>query len=618
MSGQAAGARFSVRSAMLAPLLVVAMAISASSASAGPGYELDPVKPSIALDAEGPRGLAIDQVSQKLYVTELTTNQSSGGHGLVEQFDATGVPTANSPFVTGGSDFFTGVAVNPVSQGIYAYQIELTTPFGNVGSPLMNTFSSTGAPGVSFVPVKSKAPQLAADASGRVYLPNDGTGTVQIFSSTGTLESSVSCAGCPGGPFSEPVSVALDSAANLYVVDLANDGRVIKFKLSSGSYVYDSTLQSGLGAAAVGVDPVSDDVFVGNLEEGTYHVLAYDSSGAQFDDFGGGTFASPLFGAIGAGQIAVNATTRKLYVADSGGNTVWVFNRVASIPAPTATTTSATSLGQLRALLNATVNPKGHGLSDCHFDYTDHADFQVNGFANATTVACEPEPLGSANTTTSLVVTGLAPATDYDYRIVVTSNGGSAEGDAQPFETLPALSPSVSAGSASAITQTKATIAGSVNPHGGDVSDCHFDYTDDADFQVNGFTAADSAECMFTPEGTTSSPVSAKITGLTADTDYRFRVVATNNSGTGEGGGGTFATPADTCATKPSLCPTLPETPKTPSTPPSTGQPPVVTPPAPPPPAKPLKCRKGFKKKRVHGKAKCVKIKKKRTSHRSA
>ena len=35
----------------------------------------------------------------------------------------------------------------------------------------------------------------------------------------------------------------------------------------------------------------------------------------------------------------------------------------------------------------------------------------------------------------------------------------------------------------------------------------------------------------------------------------------------------------------------------------------------PAPQKKPLKCKKGFKKKKIHGKAKCVKVKKKKGKH---
>ncbi len=594
-------------------VLVVSLVLTllAEPALAAPGYELDSAKPSIATGAEVPRGVAIDQVSQMLYVTELTTNSSSGGPGQIEQFNSSGVPTANSPFHTGGSnDFFAGVAVNPVNQGIYAYQIQLVTPFGTVGTATMNTFSSTGVPGTSFTPSKSKAPQLATDAAGNVYLPNDSTSSIQVFNSSGSLLQSITCASCSGGGFIEPVSVALDSAGNLYAVDLGSGGRVVKFKQSSGNFVYDSIVQSGQGAAAVGVDPSDNTVFVGDLGS-EYHLVAYDSSGTQIDDFGGQLFSSPTFGAISAGQIAVNATTRKVYVADSGARKVWIFKRVASIPAPSATTDPASSVGQLDARLNATINPHGHGLTDCTFKYTDDADFQINAFANADVQPCSSLPGGSSSASVLASLNSLTPATKYDFKVIATSNGGTTEGSVSSFTTLQPLPPQVSTGSASAITQTTATIAGTVNPKGGPISDCHLEYIDKASFDVNGFAGAGTVQCSpKKPTGTTNTTVTAKISALTAATDYRFRVVATNNSGTAEATEQAFATLADTCETKPALCPP-PEEPAptpTPTPTPTSPAPESTHPPSSAP--KPLKCRKGFKKKRVHGKLKCVRKKK--------
>jgi hypothetical protein len=472
----------------------------------------------------------------------------------------------------------------------------------------MNSFSSTGVSGSSFSPTKSTGPQLAADSAGRIVFPNDSSDTVQLLSSVGVVEGTIACGGCEGGGFTQPQGAALDGAGNLYVIDYGNGGRVVKFKPSAGSYAYDSVLQSGEGAVAVGTDPSSNDVFVGDYSEGNYHVVAYDSTGAQFDDFGGGTIGPPPFGIETSGQIAANGTTHKVYISDPSGQKLWIFSRVASIPAPTATTSPATSLGQVEATLNASVNPKSHGLRSCEFEYTTHADFLQHSFANATTAPCPFKPVGSASTTISLAVTGLTPATAYDYRIVAATNGGTVEGAAEEFETLPPLAPTAATGSATGLAQTVATLGGSVNPHGGPISDCHFDYTDKADFEANSFANALSVECEFTPDGTTSEPVSAKVTGLTAGTEYRFRAVATNNSGTGEGLPQSFSTLADTCATKPALCPPE-EKHEVPPAPVVAAPPPTQAPPA-PAAKRPLKCHKGFRKKTVRGRQKCVKVKK--------
>lgn len=591
----------------LAAALVVAVALSTEAAWAGPGYQPDSTQPSIDLAAEVPIGVAIDQTSQVIYVAELSRNLTSIQPGLVEQLSPAGLPTANSPFGTGGQDLFAAVAVNPATHGIYAYQGEGQTPLGPKGTSLMSAFSSTGTLGTSFVPLNALPQTMAVDSAGRIIFPNNNTHSVQIFSPSGTVEGSVTCGGCPGGTFSTPQAVAFDSAGKLYVVDSANGGRVLKLSPSGGSYAYESTLQSGEGAVAVAVDSSSNSVFVGDVMGGTYHVAAFDSSGAEFDDFAAGAATKAQLEVI-SGQLAVNSTTHDLYLSDPGGGVLRVFEPIASIPAPTATIAAPNPVGQVEATLKATVNPKGHVLSSCNFEYTDHADFLANGYANAETAPC-PAVVGSPSATTiSAGVKGLAAATSYDYRIKVESHGGSAESAGQSFQTLPALPPEVTTGAASSLTKTTATLSGTVNPKGGTVSNCHFEYVTQAGFQGGAFAGATSKACATTPSGDAAVAVLAKVTGLEVGTAYRFRVVVTSNAGTTQAAEATFTTVAETCAENPAFCPP-PETPQLPSLPGPGGP---GSSPIGPSPKKLLKCRKGFKKKKVRGKSKCVRIKKHR------
>jgi hypothetical protein len=92
-------------------------------------------------------------------------------------------------------------------------------------------------------------------------------------------------------------------------------------------------------------------------------------------------------------------------------------------------------------------------------------------------------------------------------------------------------------GVASAITTVSATLNATVSPEGGVVSSCVFEY---------GTTEAYGATAMcssFPPElRLGAEPVSAHITGLTPGTNYHFRIVATNEGGTGTGNDGEFTT----------------------------------------------------------------------------
>ena len=91
------------------------------------------------------------------------------------------------------------------------------------------------------------------------------------------------------------------------------------------------------------------------------------------------------------------------------------------------------------------------------------------------------------------------------------------------------IAPTVAGEPASAVTQTTATLNATVNPNGGEVSDCKLEYGTSSSY-------GSSAPCTPQPgSGTTPVPVSAAITTLTPNTTYHFRVTATNATGTTTG-----------------------------------------------------------------------------------
>jgi hypothetical protein len=579
-------------------LCIVASILPASSAQAAIGYEPDAVNPQIGFTAQFPYGVAIDQASQRIYVAIALSSLSSGGNGEILQFNADGTPTSDSPFGSGTSTFFTGVAVNPLNQDVYAARGLLSSPLGGlVGEARMHHFSSATSPISSFTlsnPVVS-SPQIAIDSAGHIYYPNASSQLVEVLDSGGTVLSTISCGGCPGGAFQEPSSVAIDADDNVYVADLDRD-YAVKLKPASQSYAFERLFQSGRGSGSIAVDPVSGDVFVGDLPDGkNYHVVAYDSAGNQFDDFAAGMVPDPPSesGRLLTAQMAINSTTRDLYVAAQ--KKLLVFERTTIAP-PAVATDPASSVGQLKATINATVNAHGHAILDCEFEYTDHADFLANVFTNATAVPCPTNPNTANPTPLAVSLSGLAPGTTYHFRSAATSNGGSTLGGEQTFATLPLAAPTVSAQVATGIAQTRATLTGKVNPKGGTVSDCHFEYGTTTSYGIE-------APCATLPTHVNEDvPQNRIVTGLTAGATYHYRLAITTNAGTTKGIDSTFATTA-------APTPSDPTPPSDPGLPPASPVGSLLPSPATSPTSaspRRLRCRKGFVKKKVRGKRRCV------------
>ncbi|HXA53358.1 MAG TPA: S53 family peptidase [Solirubrobacteraceae bacterium] len=97
-------------------------------------------------------------------------------------------------------------------------------------------------------------------------------------------------------------------------------------------------------------------------------------------------------------------------------------------------------------------------------------------------------------------------------------------------------SPTVATGVASLVTPGSASVAGTVNPDGREVSGCKFEYGKTTSY-------GSSVPCSASP-GSGESPVavSASLTSLAANTTYHYRVVAANAGGTSYGGDETFKT----------------------------------------------------------------------------
>lgn len=200
--------------------------------------------------------------------------------------------------------------------------------------------------------------------------------------------------------------------------------------------------------------------------------------------------------------------------------TIYV-NANGSIP-PSASTGEATPIAETGATLTGTINPSSQATS-YFFQYGTTAEYGA-----ATTE--QSAGADGVDHAVSAPIAALTSGVLYHYRLVAkfASGQSSVQGVDRTFTTLSSPGPPGAAtGQASAIAETGATLAGTVNP-GAQVTTYSFQY---------GLTTAYG---LRTPELTTSADrdnhtVTAPVTGLQPGTVYHYELIAHNTSGPAAG-----------------------------------------------------------------------------------
>lgn len=195
-------------------------------------------------------------------------------------------------------------------------------------------------------------------------------------------------------------------------------------------------------------------------------------------------------------------------------------------PPPVVATEAASSVTETGATLHGTVNPKGQKVT-YHFEYGLTTSYGATAPSPAAELSAS-----SVNEPVEDAVAGLSPGHTYHFRLVAESSSGSARGADQTF-TTPGP-PAASTEAAISVTETGATLQGTVSPNGHPTT-----YA----FQYGTTTSYGQETSAQSPvEGSSGVSVSVPVTGLAAGVTYHYRLVAKNEKGLAEGADRTFTT----------------------------------------------------------------------------
>jgi len=496
------------------------------------------------------QGVAVDQSSGDVYVYD------QGEEGRIYKFSSAGKP---EPFSKSGKNVITNVGTSGTAETEIAVSSSGNTAgdifvargeadakkigiYSAESGELLGELGSEGAQGEGGEPCG-----VAVDPAGDLYVGLNN-GHVDKYVSAAKVVATTDYTSALSGvnASGESCTIAVDNEGSAYV-DTYKNGPVTKYEASqfSPGLVEVSAVGTEIvpqgTSSTLAVDPAASTHLLYVDERNL--VAEYESSGGlRRIGVSGGSGPGALNGE--SFGVAVDGTSGTLY-ASNGAGLVGIYGSP-PVVVPGVVTEAASGVTKTTAILNGTANPSGLAVSACQFEYKTEVETTY-----AHSIACKPTAAEIGTGTSPVAVTaelsGLTPQTSYSYRLSATNVNGTSSEQQETFLTEPAVD-ALSTGAAEAITPTEATLGGSLSPDGTDAH-YYFEYgTSTAYGSVSpalpGTDAGTGgAECK-PPGGPKCSPTAAstKLTGLTANTGYHYRLVAVNSFGTTRGEDATFTT----------------------------------------------------------------------------
>lgn len=175
---------------------------------------------------------------------------------------------------------------------------------------------------------------------------------------------------------------------------------------------------------------------------------------------------------------------------------------------PSASTGAASKIKDTSAVLNGRVNPNG---TDTTYWFVWGPTTAYGGISARQTAGN-----GTASRAVGVTASNLVPGTTYHYRLFAQNSVGTTAGTDRTFKTAGHALPGVLTGSTSGLSQSGATVSGTVVPNGQQTS-WYFQYS------------CGTAYCQTSPGTVASSSgplvVSQSLNGLAAGTNFYYRLV---------------------------------------------------------------------------------------------
>jgi sugar lactone lactonase YvrE len=392
-------------------------------------------------------------------------------------------------------------------------------------------------------------------------------------------------------------AVTVDPGGNVYVVDDlgASEGgpHVAKYD-ATGKFAAEFGAGEIGESAGIAYSPFNKEIYVSDLEHNNVHILeevpgppvaatgtatevaatsarlngAVNPEGFEttslFEYGASGLYGSstpalvvgsePPSSHDGSGGVSVEVTARlsglepnetyhyqlvgtsTLPGSGSGGDQT--FKTLAALPTVNDQPPAASSITRTAAQLSGTVNPK-HSETTYHFEDVEEAGYNpvaTNPYSAGGRTLPASAGEGFGDQTVAQQLTSLLAGTTYHYRLSATNQAGTVTGPDHTFTTASGTPPVASTGAPSSVTQTAATISGTVDPQGIQTS---------YELELGTNTSYSGAK-IFGSAGETvgAETITLALQNLAPGTTYHYRIAATNADGTAYGADQSFTTPS--------------------------------------------------------------------------